>query len=381
MKRYLAFALVITVLPTAVAVRAGDDAAAVKNLLGRLRKGDERVVPALARHGATAVPGLIEVVKEGNAPVQGLAMDALGQIGPAAKDAVPILAEGLAESSNDALAVQAARALGKIGAASVPELLKVLDKGTPNRTILVAQAIEMIGPDAKAAEPLLVKQLKAAKEPREEVVFVNALAALGPAAQDAVPTLVELAKERAKTATRIHILVGLGKMGPAAKEAVPLLVSVISDSKQPPHVRVHALTSLSQIAPGSKELADAVPAMVKGGAWPKFVLIETLARTGPVSPEARDILEKGLSAKDASIRVYAAQGLGKADPKDRAVASVLIESLQEKDPQVRRLAAVAIAEVRPTDPAVARTLQKVASDPEPTVRQAAAEALRKLQSK
>ncbi len=169
-------------------------------------------------------------------------------------------------------------------------------------------------------------------------------------------------------------------MGPAAKEAVPYLAGVMADSKEPPYLRIHALQSLSQVAPASKELAEIVPQMVKGG-WPQPIVIETLARTGPINADARTMLEAGLSSKDALTRVYAAQGLGKADPKDRAVASVLIESLQEKDAQVRRLAAVAIGEVRPVDPAVARTLQKMAGDADPAVQRAVADALKKLEQK
>jgi HEAT repeat protein len=359
--------------------RAGGEADAIKALLQRLRKGDSRVVPALAKHGAAAVPGLVEVLKEGNPDVQVHAMAALGQIGPAAKSAVPVLAEGLHESSNDMLATQAAVALGRIGGPAVAELVIALEKGKPERAVVIARAIEQIGPDAKAAEPALVKQLKAAKEPRTEVIFVDALAALGPGAKGAVPDLVELAKTRAKTPTEIHVLVGLGKIGTAAQDAAPYLAGVMTDVNQLPHLRVHALTSLGQVAPSSKALADALPDMIKDAKWPRPVVIATLANTGPVNAEARTVLEQGLSAKDAMTRVYAAQGLGKADPKDRAVVSVLIEALHEKDPIVRRNAAMAIGAVRPTDAAVARTLEKLASDPDPQVRQAAAAALKRLQ--
>jgi hypothetical protein len=59
-------ALALMLVP---ALRAGDDAAAIKTLLQRIRKGDDRAVPPLVRHGAAAVPGLIEVLKEGNPEV------------------------------------------------------------------------------------------------------------------------------------------------------------------------------------------------------------------------------------------------------------------------------------------------------------------------
>jgi HEAT repeat protein len=378
MKRLSACVLLAGLFTIAAVSQAGDESEAIKNLLIRIRNGDGRVVPALAKRGAAAVPGLIAILKEGNVNAQMPAMEALGRIGPSAKEAVPLLAEAMTEGTDDKLAAQAAQALGQIGAAAVPELVKVLEKGEAKRVVMAARAIVTIGPDAKAAQPALVKHLKDAKEPLAEANFVDALVALGPGAKGAVPMLVELGKAQ-KDPARVHVLVGLGKMGAAAKEAASYLASVMNDEKLPPNLRVHALESLSQVAPDSKELIEIVPEMVTGGKWPRPVVIAALARTGPVSKEARTVLEAGLSSKDAKTRVLAAQGLGKIDPKDRAVVSVLIEALGEKDPQVRRLAAVVVGEVRPSDPAVARTLEKVAADPDPGVRQAAAAALKKLE--
>jgi HEAT repeat protein len=360
---------------------AGENDAAIKTLLARLRKGEARVVPAIAKHGAVAVPGLMEVLKEGDAAVQANAMQALGLIGPAAKAAVPILAEGLTETTNEGLAEQAAQALGRIGEPAVPVLRRVLENGPPQRAAMAARAIVHVGPTAREVEPLLIKQLQAAKDERAEVVFIEALVGLGPAAKDAVPALIEAAKAHPHKAPEIHVLVGLGKIGPAAQQAVPYLTGILTDARQPIYLRIHALESLSRVAPTDKALADALPAMIEDAKWPRAKVIEALARTGPVNPAARTVLEEGISSKDTLTRVYAAQGLGKANPMDRAVVSVLIESLRDKDAIVRRHAAVAIGEIRPTDPAVARSLEKAAGDADPRVRAAAATALKRLEKK
>src|SRR2546429_512421 len=118
MKRLAACFLVLALCPVSAMLRAGEDDEAIKRLLERIRKGDGRVVPALAKHGAAAVPGLIDILKEGNADIQGNAIETLGQIGPAAKKAVPLLAEALTEGNNSVLAAQAAQALGRIGPAA-----------------------------------------------------------------------------------------------------------------------------------------------------------------------------------------------------------------------------------------------------------------------
>jgi HEAT repeat protein len=379
MKRLTIAVFAFCLVPALLA--AGDNDAAIRTLLGRLRKGEARVVPAIAKYGAAAVPGLMEVLKEGDAAVQANAMQALGQIGPAAKAAVPILAEGLTETTNEGLAEQAAQALGHIGEPAVPVLRRVLENGPPQRAAMAARAIVHVGPAARDVEPLLIKQLQAAKDERAEVVFIEALVGLGPAAKAAVPALLEVAKAHPGKAPEIHVLVGLGKIGPAAQEAVPYLAGVLTDTKRPPNLRVHALQSLSEVAPSDKTLTEALPAMIEDAKWPRAVVVAALARTGPVNPAARTVLEEGISSKDALTRVYAAQGLGKGNPKDRAVVSVLIEALRDKEVQVRRHAAIAIGEVRPSDPAVARSLEKAAGDPDPRVREAAATALKRLEKK
>src|SRR5437588_11117190 len=146
MKRLFAGLFILGCGLAPAALSAGDAAEQIKALLERIRKNDDRAVPALARHGAAAVPGLIEILKEGNAEVQVHAMAALGQIGPAAKKAVPVLSEGLTESADDMLAAHAAEALGRIGEASVPVLVTVLEKGKPERAVFAARAIAQIGP-------------------------------------------------------------------------------------------------------------------------------------------------------------------------------------------------------------------------------------------
>src|SRR5207302_8659418 len=85
------------------------------------------------------------------------AVDALGEIGPGASDAVPLLIE-TCRDPNSFLRRGAATALGDIGpdaksAAALGELLK--DKELDVRQA-AAEALQRFGPDAKpATEPLL----------------------------------------------------------------------------------------------------------------------------------------------------------------------------------------------------------------------------------
>ncbi len=88
----------------------------------------------------------------------------------------------------------AARSLGRIGAAAVPELTKQLNDRDPEVRERAADVLARIGPAAKQAVPDLV----AALEDSDEAVRKSAALALGqigPAAADAVPALMRVMKE------------------------------------------------------------------------------------------------------------------------------------------------------------------------------------------
>lgn len=153
----------------------------------------------------------------------------LGQMGPAAKDAIPVLIEMLQREPRpgDSLADNSAIALGKIGAEAVPALIRVLqDKKATVAWPHAASALKAIGPPAREAVPALVE---VAKAPNKDVLTpclaVDALGAIGPDAKDAVPELVDLLRHnRLKHPNgRTHVVVALGKIGPGAAEATRAL--------------------------------------------------------------------------------------------------------------------------------------------------------------
>lgn len=88
----------------------------------------------------------------------------------------------------------AARSLGRIGSAAVPELTKQLTDRDPEVRERAANVLARIGPSAKQAVPDLV----AALEDDDQAVRKSAALALGqigPAAADAVPALMRVMKE------------------------------------------------------------------------------------------------------------------------------------------------------------------------------------------
>lgn len=89
----------------------------------------------------------------------------------------------------------AARSLGRIGSAAVPELTKQLTDRDPEVRERAANVLARIGPAAKQAVPDLV----AALDDDDQAVRKSAALALGqigPAAADAVPALTRVMKEK-----------------------------------------------------------------------------------------------------------------------------------------------------------------------------------------
>jgi HEAT repeat protein len=119
-------------------------------------------VAALAKVGVKAVPALIEATKSGSARQREFAADALGRIGPPAKDAIETLKK-LLKSEHRPCQIWSAIALGKIDSSPdvVPVLIEALleDESSSVRQ-QAANALGKIGLKAKAAIPALRAALK-----------------------------------------------------------------------------------------------------------------------------------------------------------------------------------------------------------------------------
>ena len=107
---------------------------------------------------AAKVPALVKRLKDKDAGYRAFSAFALGQIGPAAKDAVPALVEALQDVSPN-VRLSSAYALGQIGLASsqaVPALIETLKDENRLVRSSVATALGKIGPAAKQALPELL---------------------------------------------------------------------------------------------------------------------------------------------------------------------------------------------------------------------------------
>lgn len=214
--------------------QAGGEAV-VPVLVGLLKSDDDnvrllaaKVLSNLGPKAKDAVPALIAGLKskkdsitEGTGPtmddfgenVSGLARKsrtlrgtfaaALGRIGPAAHDAVPVLCEALSDK-HWIIRQQAATALGLVGAAeeAVPALRKALPDEQYGVRIAVLATFGRMGKSAKAAVPDVVSQLRprykgedlpAEVYVRTRIAAAGALGGIGAAARDK-PTVAALSR-------------------------------------------------------------------------------------------------------------------------------------------------------------------------------------------
>jgi HEAT repeat protein len=165
------------------------------------------------------------------------AVQALGEIGPDARDAVPALlalweefAEG-PDAETLALQLWVIENLGHIGPGArqaVPRLIDALsDLGPPVRGH-AAHALGRIGHAARAALPALRERLE------DEDVAVAAQAAVAlfridPAQADVCRTRLRLILDDADPRGRLVALADLAELGPAARPFLPLLLDALKD--------------------------------------------------------------------------------------------------------------------------------------------------------
>ena len=124
----------------------------------------------------------------------------LGELGPDAKGAVPVLVTLLNEADKDSgLPGSAASALTAIGPAAksaIPDIIALLKyfqgfEAEEMRQVTVVRALGKFGPDAAAAVPVLIIGLQKGKGSELQVAIIQALGDIGPKAKDAVPVLLK----------------------------------------------------------------------------------------------------------------------------------------------------------------------------------------------
>ena len=202
------------------------------------------------------VPALTKRLKDDDAGFRSLAAYALGQLGPAARDAVPDLTEAL-QDSNHKVRSSSAYALGRIGSSAqsaVPALIRRIGDDEQEVRSSAASALGQMGPAARDAVPHLLTAALHDEDSRARVSMASALNRIG-AVDEAVAYFIKGLKD---DRLRNSAVVALGHCGAGAREAVPDLTSFLRD--QDIAVRSSVVSTLGRIGPHAE---PAVPELIK----------------------------------------------------------------------------------------------------------------------
>jgi HEAT repeat protein len=357
---------------------------AVHVLVERLKERElaTPVLDALCEMGPAArdaVPALLALLREpGQEDSAGLVGEALARVGaPVLADVVPLLQNSDVRFRRYATVVLAS--LGPQAKEAVPSVILALEDSDRDVRAGAAGALQTIGPDAHEAVPALLANLST-YQTQVRGAAVSALGHIGPAAKDARRPLLECLLDP-NEGVRYAAALSLGRIDPHYTEAVPALRETLHDSF--PMVRLGAIDSLLRI--DKPQIDEAAPLLLDLSRKPylldvRFRAVEGLTEFAREKAKALvPWLSIELTNGNADARLEAATLLSQIEPeRTRYTVLAVMPALWSPDFGVRRKVVRALGSLGPKAreavPAIVRLLQ----DDVPQVRTEAVTALRAI---
>jgi HEAT repeat protein/poly(3-hydroxybutyrate) depolymerase len=269
-----------------------------------------------------------ESLKGADAGKRKAAAEALGKLGPAAREAVPALRQALADSDG-AVRVAAALALWRVGGqaeAVVPTLLAALNDPRKEVRQAVLEALWYVGPHAAAVAPAL-RDLLASPDRRLRIYAAYALWKVDPATDRALPVLARELKDRDEE-TREDLVGLLSLMGPAAREVTPAVLDLLKDKDV--DLRGKAVNLLVAVEPSG----EAVPALREALRDPEAMVrgnaAIALSKMGTTARRALPDVRERLQDDNGMVRAQVAIALWRLDGDVKAVLPVLLAELDNR---------------------------------------------------
>jgi HEAT repeat protein len=331
---------------------------------------------SLTAAGKGAVPQLIEVLQEQDKAYW--ACQALGEIGPDASAAVPMLTKLLATAGSTELRREAALTLGAIGkdaSEAAPLLVKTLEDPDYGVRMAAVFAIGRIGPAARSAESSLKRMLAGAQPPLMRTLTVWALARIKPddkqATERATLLLVESMWSRESRVRQTSIR-GLADLHASPDMLVPTMAKIIEAG--PLELRLDALRVLENVG------EPAVPTVVRALRLNDVRLraIAILGRLGAKSKAAVEPLTNMALRGDAAARREALLALGAIGPNARDAVPAATKALKDPDAAIRYAACFALGRMGDAAMEAKPALQQELDSDEPRLVIAAAWALARI---
>lgn len=244
-----------------------------------------------------------KLIEHDNEFVRAFAARALGDMGPAAKDAIPALIKAIAEDDSQfrTSLVAAAKALPKIGPealTALPALIKAFEDPTHDRVVRtdLAGVFGQLGAGARPAIPALQKAISK-DHVAVRIAAVEALAKMGP---DAIPALTKALTNDHYSPRRIAAM-HLVKMG---EPAIPAFIEALKKTSTDDAVRSDGIEGL--VSTG----ANALPAILTALRGDDAQLQKGVA-------EATDRIAQRLASEGATEHIAALENILEAIKKAR----------------------------------------------------------------
>ncbi len=250
----------------------------------------------------SAIEALARQLRSRSAAAQEQAATALGRMGPSAAAAIAALENALRTAGDTDVPAIAAWALGEIGRAAVPALLRGLAIHDENVRTPIVAAVARVGPEAI---PALVGAL-ASDDAYVRDAAAEALGRIGPPARDALPALLRLAQEPSATDAMLSALAAVGRTEP--ERVLPVLVAALADAD--PRRPLAAEVALRSLGAGAAPSVPALAAQLsKSSAALRAATARTLGELGPLAAEAAPALTRAQEDGNAYVRTVATEAL------------------------------------------------------------------------
>jgi hypothetical protein len=289
------------ILPTTLA--AGDNSVGASLLL-QFKTDKVAAIAALKQAGASAVAGLVEGLKSSDADTRLAAATMLRILGPKAvwalDDLITAAAKDTSEVRNEAF--MAFGDMGSAAKAAVPLLMAALREAdkSPRAAFLASFAIMRIAPDEPGLADVLIANLKNTE--MDATVRSSSAAAIGgmkDPPKSAGPVMIGLLEESSPS-LRVTGISSLHKFV-AKDKLVPMIVPLIKDDDK--QVRIRALITLRDLGPDAREaLPNVMEALKDQEKWVQEIAIGTVGHLGKAAQSAIPTL-KAIADGDAEPRL------------------------------------------------------------------------------
>ncbi len=335
---------------------------------------------ALGKTGRGAkgvVPALIGMLGDKHREVRRAAATGLGDIGQADEPVLNALIATLGKDPDSAVRVDAAQALGQLGPkakSAVPALLRALKDGDVQR--YAAEALGRIG--RSAVQPLIDLAVRGKSE-AVRLGAIRGLGKLGPVAKSAVPVLLKCLRDKSADVRKATAR-ALPEIKPVEKKVIAALASRLGDKDM--YVRTVAAGALGDVGPAASSAVPSLLTALKDEDWGVVQSAAiALGEIGVSEPSVISGLSKALKSKRAHVQMAAAEALGKMSQVAAPAIPNLIAVISDiSAAQVaRRNAADTLGAIGPTAKEAIPALKEMAKSRDPLIREAATAALEKIQ--